>query len=196
SGLGFESQCVHSGHPSAGGCQRSTGDPRLIIGKGYRLIVLRGYGRTDPLLNKLFYPNASRRSIGKQHSRRPSPSDTMLVPLTSSFAPFSSITPSLNYFLARRGRCKEAEGVKAPDNAPEWQPSAGTDQSWNFPHPLPHFPLPHLPYCTSPYCTSPYRTSPYRTSPYRTSPYHTYPIAPPTIAAGTVYVPWQSCSGR
>ncbi|CAI7854212.1 unnamed protein product [Closterium sp. NIES-54] len=41
-GIGFESQCVHFGHPSAGGCQRSTGDPRLIIGKGYRLIVLGG----------------------------------------------------------------------------------------------------------------------------------------------------------
>ncbi|CAI7847074.1 unnamed protein product [Closterium sp. NIES-53] len=38
-------------------CQRSTGDPRLIIGKGYRLVVLGGYGRTDPLLNKPFYPN-------------------------------------------------------------------------------------------------------------------------------------------
>ncbi|CAI7829441.1 unnamed protein product, partial [Closterium sp. NIES-53] len=57
-GLGFESQCVHFGHPSAGGCQRSTGDPRLILGKGYRLVVLGGYGRTDPLLNKPFYPNA------------------------------------------------------------------------------------------------------------------------------------------
>ncbi|CAI7781756.1 unnamed protein product [Closterium sp. NIES-53] len=31
---------------------RSTGDPRLILGKGYRLVVLGGYGRTDPLLNK------------------------------------------------------------------------------------------------------------------------------------------------
>ncbi|CAI7928076.1 unnamed protein product [Closterium sp. NIES-54] len=56
-GLGFESQCVHLGHPSAGGCQRSTGDPRLILGKGYRLVVLGGYGCTDPLLNKPFYPN-------------------------------------------------------------------------------------------------------------------------------------------
>ncbi|CAI7884008.1 unnamed protein product [Closterium sp. NIES-54] len=56
-GLGFESQCVHFGHLSAGGCQRSTSDPRLIIGKGYRLVVLGGYGRTDPLLNKPFYPN-------------------------------------------------------------------------------------------------------------------------------------------
>ncbi|CAI7771925.1 unnamed protein product, partial [Closterium sp. NIES-53] len=37
---------------------RSTGDPQLIIGKGYRLVVLGGYGRTDPLLNKPFYPNA------------------------------------------------------------------------------------------------------------------------------------------
>ncbi|CAI7893458.1 unnamed protein product [Closterium sp. NIES-54] len=36
---------------------RSTGDPRLILGKGYRLVVLGGYGRTDPLLNKPFYPN-------------------------------------------------------------------------------------------------------------------------------------------
>ncbi|CAI7788010.1 unnamed protein product [Closterium sp. NIES-53] len=58
-GLGFESQCVHFGHPSAGGCQRSTGDPRLILGKGYRLVVLGGYGRTDPLLNKPFYPNGT-----------------------------------------------------------------------------------------------------------------------------------------
>ncbi|CAI7825200.1 unnamed protein product, partial [Closterium sp. NIES-54] len=57
-GLGFESQCVHFGHPSAGGCQRSIGDLGLILGKGYRLIVLGGYGRTDPLLNKPFYPNA------------------------------------------------------------------------------------------------------------------------------------------
>ncbi|CAI7915296.1 unnamed protein product [Closterium sp. NIES-53] len=32
-------------------------DPRLILGKGYRLVVLGGYGRTDPLLNKPFYPN-------------------------------------------------------------------------------------------------------------------------------------------
>ncbi|CAI7766832.1 unnamed protein product, partial [Closterium sp. NIES-54] len=56
-GLGFESQCVQFGHPSAGGCQRSTGDPRLILGKGYRLVVLGGYGRTDPLVNKPFYPN-------------------------------------------------------------------------------------------------------------------------------------------
>ncbi|CAI7855741.1 unnamed protein product, partial [Closterium sp. NIES-54] len=56
-GLGFESQCVHLGHPSAGGCQRSTGDPRLILGKGYRLVVLGGYGHTDLLLNKPFYPN-------------------------------------------------------------------------------------------------------------------------------------------
>ncbi|CAI7775422.1 unnamed protein product [Closterium sp. NIES-54] len=60
-GLGFESQCVHFGHPSAGGCQRSTGDPGLILGKGYRLVVLGGYGRIDPLLNKPFYPNASAR---------------------------------------------------------------------------------------------------------------------------------------
>ncbi|CAI7771404.1 unnamed protein product [Closterium sp. NIES-54] len=56
-GLGFESQCVHFGHPSAGGCQRSTGDPRLILGKGYRHVGLGGYGRTDPLLNKPFYPS-------------------------------------------------------------------------------------------------------------------------------------------
>ncbi|CAI7900782.1 unnamed protein product, partial [Closterium sp. NIES-53] len=32
----------------AGGCQRSPGDPRLILGKGYMLVVLGGYGRTDP----------------------------------------------------------------------------------------------------------------------------------------------------
>ncbi|CAI7752148.1 unnamed protein product [Closterium sp. NIES-54] len=56
-GLGFESQCVHFGHPSAGGCQRSTDDPRLILGKGYRHVGLGGYGHTDPLLNKPFYPN-------------------------------------------------------------------------------------------------------------------------------------------
>ncbi|CAI7865569.1 unnamed protein product [Closterium sp. NIES-54] len=36
-------------------CQRSTGDPRLILGKGYRHVVLGGYGRSDPLLNKPFY---------------------------------------------------------------------------------------------------------------------------------------------
>ncbi|CAI7862221.1 unnamed protein product, partial [Closterium sp. NIES-54] len=57
SGLGFESQCVHFEHLSAGGCQRSTSDPRLILGKGYMLVVLGGYGRTDLLLNKPFYPN-------------------------------------------------------------------------------------------------------------------------------------------
>ncbi|CAI7789744.1 unnamed protein product [Closterium sp. NIES-54] len=56
-GLGFESEYVHFGHPSAGGCQRSTGDPRLILGKGYRHVGLRGYRRTDPLLNKPFYPS-------------------------------------------------------------------------------------------------------------------------------------------
>ncbi|CAI7751485.1 unnamed protein product [Closterium sp. NIES-53] len=56
-GLGFESQCVHFGHPSAGGCQRSTGDPQLILGKGYRHVGLGGYGRTDPLLNKPFNLN-------------------------------------------------------------------------------------------------------------------------------------------
>ncbi|CAI7850320.1 unnamed protein product, partial [Closterium sp. NIES-53] len=48
SSLGSESQCVHFGHPNAGGCQRSTGDPRLILGKGYTLVVLGGYRRTDP----------------------------------------------------------------------------------------------------------------------------------------------------
>ncbi|CAI7903292.1 unnamed protein product [Closterium sp. NIES-53] len=31
-----------------------TSDPRLILGKGYKLVVLGGYGRTDPLLNKPF----------------------------------------------------------------------------------------------------------------------------------------------
>ncbi|CAI7927193.1 unnamed protein product [Closterium sp. NIES-54] len=56
-GLGFESQCMHFGHHNAGGCKKSTGDPRLIIGKDYRLVVLGGYGRIDPLLNKSFYPN-------------------------------------------------------------------------------------------------------------------------------------------
>ncbi|CAI7908873.1 unnamed protein product [Closterium sp. NIES-54] len=39
---------MHFGHPSAGGCQRSTGDPRLILGKGYRLIVLGGENRRGP----------------------------------------------------------------------------------------------------------------------------------------------------
>ncbi|CAI7914064.1 unnamed protein product, partial [Closterium sp. NIES-54] len=38
-------------------CQRSTGDPRLILRKGYRLVVPGGYGCTDPLLNKPFYPS-------------------------------------------------------------------------------------------------------------------------------------------
>ncbi|CAI7798724.1 unnamed protein product [Closterium sp. NIES-54] len=56
-GLRFESRCMHFGHPSAGGCQRSIGDPRLILGKVYRHVGLGGYGRTDPLLNKPFYPN-------------------------------------------------------------------------------------------------------------------------------------------
>ncbi|CAI7912140.1 unnamed protein product [Closterium sp. NIES-54] len=56
-GLGFESKCVHFGHPIAEGCQGSTCDPRLILGKGYRLVVLDGYGCSDPLLNKSFYPN-------------------------------------------------------------------------------------------------------------------------------------------
>ncbi|CAI7859326.1 unnamed protein product [Closterium sp. NIES-54] len=45
SGLGFKSQCVHFGHPNTGGCQRSTSDPRLILGKGYRLVVLGGRAR-------------------------------------------------------------------------------------------------------------------------------------------------------
>ncbi|CAI7872375.1 unnamed protein product, partial [Closterium sp. NIES-54] len=40
-----------------GMCQRSTGDTQLILGKGYRHVGLGGYGRTDPLLNKPFYPN-------------------------------------------------------------------------------------------------------------------------------------------
>ncbi|CAI7889406.1 unnamed protein product [Closterium sp. NIES-54] len=56
-GLGFESRCMHFGPPSAGGCQRSTGDPGLILGKGYRHVGLGGYGRTEPLLKKPFYPN-------------------------------------------------------------------------------------------------------------------------------------------
>ncbi|CAI7731551.1 unnamed protein product [Closterium sp. NIES-53] len=47
------------GSGGAGGvCQRSSGDPRLILGKGYMLVVLGVYGRTDPLLNKPFYPNS------------------------------------------------------------------------------------------------------------------------------------------
>ncbi|CAI7863836.1 unnamed protein product, partial [Closterium sp. NIES-54] len=56
-GLGFAFQCVHFEHPSAGGCQRSISDPRLILGKSYMLVVMGGYGRIDPLLNKPFYPN-------------------------------------------------------------------------------------------------------------------------------------------
>ncbi|CAI7909530.1 unnamed protein product [Closterium sp. NIES-54] len=43
--------------PTGHSCKRSTGDLRLILGRGYRLVVLGGYGRTDPLLNKPFYPN-------------------------------------------------------------------------------------------------------------------------------------------
>ncbi|CAI7886736.1 unnamed protein product [Closterium sp. NIES-54] len=58
-GLGFESQCLHIGHPNAGGCQRSIRDARLILGKGYRLVVLGGYGHTDSLLNKPFHPNGA-----------------------------------------------------------------------------------------------------------------------------------------
>ncbi|CAI7744458.1 unnamed protein product [Closterium sp. NIES-54] len=50
---------VHFVHPRAGGCQRSTVHPRLILGKGYRHVGLGGYGRTDPLLNKPFYPNGA-----------------------------------------------------------------------------------------------------------------------------------------
>ncbi|CAI7787498.1 unnamed protein product [Closterium sp. NIES-54] len=71
-GLVFESQCVHFGHPSAGGCQRSAGDPRLIIGKGYRLVVLGGYGHIDLLLNKSFYPNELNlgRGMWKLNSQR------------------------------------------------------------------------------------------------------------------------------
>ncbi|CAI7751833.1 unnamed protein product, partial [Closterium sp. NIES-53] len=56
-GLGFKSQCVHFGHPSAGRCQRSLGDPRLILGKGYRLVVLGVHGGTDPLLNEPYSPS-------------------------------------------------------------------------------------------------------------------------------------------
>ncbi|CAI7753422.1 unnamed protein product [Closterium sp. NIES-53] len=40
-----------------GARRRSTGDPRLILEKGYRHVGLGGYGRTDQLLNKPFYPN-------------------------------------------------------------------------------------------------------------------------------------------
>ncbi|CAI7859200.1 unnamed protein product [Closterium sp. NIES-54] len=56
-GLGFEFQCVHFEHPNEDGGQRSIGDPRSILGKGFELVVLGGCGRTDPLLNKPFYPN-------------------------------------------------------------------------------------------------------------------------------------------
>ncbi|CAI7881503.1 unnamed protein product [Closterium sp. NIES-54] len=62
-------------------CQRSTGDPRLILGKGYRHVGLGGYGRTDPLLNKPFYPN--------EHGRD----------FTETFAPVSRHT-SLRIILA------------------------------------------------------------------------------------------------
>ncbi|CAI7889590.1 unnamed protein product, partial [Closterium sp. NIES-54] len=74
-GLGFESQCVHFGNPGAGGCQRSTGDPRLILGKGYRHVGLGGYGRTDLLLNKPFYPNGP-----SPLARAPGPSIPSLRP--------------------------------------------------------------------------------------------------------------------
>ncbi|CAI7802402.1 unnamed protein product, partial [Closterium sp. NIES-54] len=60
-----------SGISVRGGCQRSTGDPRLILGKGYRLVVLGersrvripvrspggSWAHSDPLLKKPFYPN-------------------------------------------------------------------------------------------------------------------------------------------
>ncbi|CAI7862311.1 unnamed protein product [Closterium sp. NIES-54] len=78
-GLEFESQCVHFEHPSAGGCQRSTGDPRLIVGKGYRLVVLGGYGRTDPLLKKPFYPNGLVVGILTQPGCNPKPSPSCLI---------------------------------------------------------------------------------------------------------------------
>ncbi|CAI7867721.1 unnamed protein product [Closterium sp. NIES-53] len=55
-GIGFESQCMHFGQPSAGGCQRSTGDPRLIIGKGYRLVVLGVMGALTRYLTSPFIP--------------------------------------------------------------------------------------------------------------------------------------------
>ncbi|CAI7775563.1 unnamed protein product, partial [Closterium sp. NIES-54] len=61
-GLGFESQCVHFGHPSAGGCQRSIGDPRLILGKGYRLVVLGG---------RLDWRREERSGGGEGGARRP-----------------------------------------------------------------------------------------------------------------------------
>ncbi|CAI7866044.1 unnamed protein product [Closterium sp. NIES-54] len=91
-GLGFESQCVHFGHPSAGGCQRSTGDPRLILGKGYRHVVVGGYGRTDPLLNKPFYPNGGGRVDGggrTKNGRRCTvpPAPVPLAPAPPSPAP-------------------------------------------------------------------------------------------------------------
>ncbi|CAI7749681.1 unnamed protein product [Closterium sp. NIES-53] len=41
-----------SGTPPGTACQRSTSDPRLILGKGYWLVVLGGYGRTDLLLKQ------------------------------------------------------------------------------------------------------------------------------------------------
>ncbi|CAI7909430.1 unnamed protein product [Closterium sp. NIES-54] len=88
-GLGFESQCVHFGHPSAGGCQRSTGDPRLIIGKGYRHVGLGSYRRTDPLLNKPFYPNEWSRVQIPAHVRLGGYGCTLTRYLTSPSIPMA-----------------------------------------------------------------------------------------------------------
>ncbi|CAI7820480.1 unnamed protein product, partial [Closterium sp. NIES-53] len=66
---------------------RSTSDPRLILGKGYRLVVLGGYGRTDPLLNK----PAARRA---PRSRPPPVPGTHAVALRPSFVPLCVPLPA------------------------------------------------------------------------------------------------------
>ncbi|CAI7874086.1 unnamed protein product [Closterium sp. NIES-53] len=112
-GLGIESQCVHFVHPSARGCQRSTGEPRLILGKGYRLVVLGGHGRTDPLLNKPFYPNGlvvgilTRFGSGVRMPLFAIPpwTSSLLAPFAASFLAFPPMRLAdhiaLRYFLAR-----------------------------------------------------------------------------------------------
>ncbi|CAI7932037.1 unnamed protein product [Closterium sp. NIES-54] len=99
-GLGFESQCVHFGYPSAGGCQRSTGDPRLILGKGYRHVGLGGYGRTDPLLNKPFYPNAPPWSARSARRSRPS----SRCPVLGVFLVVRITSPPLFHFVLTPNR--------------------------------------------------------------------------------------------
>ncbi|CAI7914867.1 unnamed protein product [Closterium sp. NIES-54] len=87
-----------SGIPVRGGYQRSTGDPRLILGKGYRLVVLGGYGRTDPLLNKPFYPNVHQFTPACQRVTHCTEARTGRHPATFTRQPGSSLytltTPS------------------------------------------------------------------------------------------------------